>query len=171
MENSTERWSRLLGFISTHKLTEISKMKAQLTFPSFEWCVFNEDGSVDEDFYLVKTSCFATNLKRFLNLFDRSQIHIVNGFELKHSPWSALKKVENFLGVKEFISQRHFSYNSKKGFYCLTNGRKSSCLGENKGRRHPNVTEESREALRKYFLAQNRELNYLIGSDIQFSHD
>ena len=80
-----------MGFISSDKLIQLSQMKAAGTFPSFEWCVFNPDGSVDAEFYPVKTSSYALQIKRWLSVFDSTQIHVVNGLELKLSPWSALR--------------------------------------------------------------------------------
>ena len=59
------------------------------------------------------------HLTNWLKYFSRHQIHIVNGDQLIEKPWVEIKKVEDFLGLRNEIGQDAFYLNDSTGFYCL----------------------------------------------------
>lgn len=129
------------------------------------------------------------HLHRWLEVFPREQLLIVNGDQLIDDPLSQLKRIESFLGKLRKISENHsihsihatmyvfigiehrigshnFYFNETKGFYCLRNDTVDKCLRETKGRKHPRVDPIVISKLRKFFAEHNQKFYELIGEDL-----
>lgn len=122
-------------------------------------------GSVNSRYKAVKTSTYANHLERWLNVFDRQQLHVVDGDAMIVNPLPELRKVENFLGVGNRLSDTNIFWNDTRGFYCMRdveNGLEK-CLSGNKGRKHPEVDPAVRDKLKEYFRPFNEKLFSMIG--------
>lgn len=74
------------------------------------------------------------------------------------NPAAELKKLQDFLGLRQIITEEHFFFNSTKGFPCLKKREASGvphCLGEGKGRVHPVVSAKIKLILYDYFRPFN----------------
>jgi len=67
----------------------------------------------------IRIGLYARHLRQWLEYFPREQIHFVSGERLVDRPAEELRRVEKFLGLRPFVDQRHFYYNTTKGFPCL----------------------------------------------------
>lgn len=106
------------------------------------------------------------HLHRWLEVFPRQQILIVNGDQLIEDPLSQLQRIETFLGIPHRITSNNFYFNETKGFYCLRNDSSDKCLRETKGRKHPHVDPMVITKLRRYFADHNQKFYELIGEDL-----
>ncbi len=74
-----------------------------------------------------------------------------------------MTKVEKFLNIPQYITERNFEYVKEKGFYCLRSFcQKSYCLSKSKGRPKPYVDPKIEKKLRAYFAPKNEEFFKLI---------
>ena len=55
---------------------------------------------------------------RWLEVFPREQIYVVDGDQFISSPWIELRSLETFLGLSQELSENNFYFNKTKGFYC-----------------------------------------------------
>lgn len=133
---------------------------------TFEDLVLLPDGSINESYRPVAISLYHTYMYRWLEVFSRSQILVVNGDQLIEDPVPQLRRIENFLGLEPRISRHNFYFNHTKGFYCLRNETADKCLRESKGRRHPRVSPIVVTKLRRFFNEHNQRFYELIGEDL-----
>ena len=115
---------------------------------------------MNEDYHSVMNSRYVENLRRYLALFPREQLHIVDGDALVRNPFPELVKIETFLGLEHKIRSEHIIFNEHKHFFCIKPRPGSGftpCLGKGKGREHPEVSEENLAKLREYFRPHNEE--------------
>ena len=117
----------------------------------------------------VVTSVYYIFLIRWLKLFPRRQLHVVDGEKFVRQPYSEIKKVESFLGLSHKISEDSFVFNETKGFYCVRENYTSTCLGENKGRKHPPVKSEILQKLVKLYSPYNEALYHRLGQRFNWS--
>lgn len=71
-----------------------------------------------------------------------------------------MSRVQAFLGLKQVINEKHFYFNSTKGFPCLVKSEERStphCLGKSKGRNHPDIDRKIIERLREFYRPFNRK--------------
>ncbi len=92
---------------------------------SFEEMVLKPDGTLNLDFPQISMGYYADQLTKWFEVFNRSQIHIINGDQFITQPWIEFKKIENFLNLKHELGQHMFYFNSTKGFYCTRPNRVS----------------------------------------------
>uniref|UniRef100_A0A8D0L4B0 Sulfotransferase n=1 Tax=Sphenodon punctatus TaxID=8508 RepID=A0A8D0L4B0_SPHPU len=79
-----------------------------------------------------------------------------------------LGRVQDFLGLKRIITDKHFYFNKTKGFPCLKKAEGSSkphCLGKTKGRTHPNIDQEVVQRLREFYRPFNMKFYQMTGHD------
>lgn len=133
---------------------------------SFEQLALRADGSVNPSYRPVAVSLYHTYVHRWLEVFPRHQILIVNGDRLIEDPVSQLQRIEKFLGLEPRIGRQNFYFNHTKGFYCLRNETADKCLRESKGRKHPRVDPAVITKLRKFFSEHNQKFYELVGEDL-----
>ncbi|XP_061395860.1 heparan sulfate glucosamine 3-O-sulfotransferase 5-like, partial [Musca vetustissima] len=133
---------------------------------SFEELAIFPNGTVNESYRPLTISMYHLHLHRWLEVFPREQILVVNGDRLIDDPVSQLKKIETFLGIEHRITNNHFYFNETKGFYCLRYDSGDRCLRETKGRKHPHVDPVVISKLRKFFAEHNQRFYELVGEDL-----
>ncbi len=137
----------------------------------FEQMAFldNTTGLVDTSWGAIRIGVYAKHLERWLKYFPLSKIHFVNGERLISDPAAEMQGVQEFLGLKPVISEKHFYFNTTKGFPCLKKAEGSSnphCLGKTKGRPHPNIDQKVLQRLRDFFRPFNAKFYQMIGIDM-----
>ncbi|XP_007430052.1 heparan sulfate glucosamine 3-O-sulfotransferase 1-like [Python bivittatus] len=111
----------------------------------------------------VQRSLYALHLARWLELFPRTQIHVVDGGVLIRQPLSEMRHVEQFLGLEPYLGPGNFYFNQTKGFYCLQAEGQQHCLDQSKGRPHPPIDELLLEQLCTYFSQHNENFFAMVG--------
>ena len=115
---------------------------------------------------------YDVGLENWLKYYSLSQIHIVENEVLMNAPVPELKKIENFLNIDPYFDEKHFYFDSSKGFYCLTKPSRLKRMGKcliGKGLKHPTVNQSVIQQLREFFLPHNRRFYQLTGK--QFNWD
>lgn len=86
-------------------------------------------------------------------------------------PVEILNKIESFLGVKSFFTSDHFDFKGLKGYPCFKLDKKShsSCMGKEKARKHPELSEESLDILRRYYRPILDKFKEQTGIDVPLS--
>ena len=143
--------------------------KRPLTKP-FEQMAFmdNVTGLVDTSWGAVRIGVYAKHLERWLKYFPLSQIHFVNGEKLISSPSTEMAKLQDFLSLKRVISDKHFFFNTTKGFPCLKKPENSGnphCLGKTKGRTHPDISSQVLKRLSDFFRPFNQKFYQMTNHD------
>ncbi|XP_017077174.1 uncharacterized protein LOC108111975 [Drosophila eugracilis] len=139
---------------------------AQMAAKSFEELAIFPNGTVNEAYRPLSISMYHVHLHRWLEVFPREQLLVVNGDRLIEDPVSQLKRIEAFLGIEHRVNSEHFYFNETKGFYCLRYDNGDRCLRETKGRKHPHVDPVVVSRLRKFFAEYNQRFYELVGEDL-----
>lgn len=74
--------------------------------------------------------------------------------------------LQDFLSLKRVITEKHFYFNSTKGFPCLLKSESRStphCLGKNKGRSHPYIDPAAIGKLQEFYRPFNKKFYELSG--------
>uniref|UniRef100_A0A8C5GEF9 Sulfotransferase n=1 Tax=Gouania willdenowi TaxID=441366 RepID=A0A8C5GEF9_GOUWI len=77
-------------------------------------------------------------------------------------------RVQDFLGLKRVVSDKHFYFNQTKGFPCLKKPEGSSkprCLGKSKGRTHPHIPTDILQRLRDFYRPFNHRFYEMTGQN------
>uniref|UniRef100_H0WA96 Sulfotransferase n=1 Tax=Cavia porcellus TaxID=10141 RepID=H0WA96_CAVPO len=115
--------------------------------PTFESLTFRNRsaGLIDTSWSAIQIGIYAKHLEHWLRHFPARQMLFVSGERLIRDPAGELGRVQDFLGLKRIITDKHFYFNKTKGFPCLKKAEGSSkphCLGKTKGRTHPEIDPE-----------------------------
>lgn len=121
----------------------------------FEDLALTSRGRVDSNYDVLQRSMYSKHLKNWLRFFGLRQIHIVNGDLFASNPSSELTQVERFLGLSPQLTEDKFYFNKTKGFYCYHFEGQEKCLGDDKGRKHPEVDKSVVRKLRQFFVKFN----------------
>lgn len=113
-------------------------------------------GHININYKALQRSLYYQHLARWLKLFPREQIHIVDGEALIRDPFPELQKTEKFLELPPRITSDNFYYNSTKGFYCLLSAGHDKCLDESKGRPHAPLSKEAFQKLCRFLSVPNQ---------------
>ncbi|GCB68110.1 heparan sulfate glucosamine 3-O-sulfotransferase 3B1-like [Scyliorhinus torazame] len=138
--------------------------------PSFESLTFKNrtTGLIDTSWSAIQIGIYAKHLENWLQYFPMHQILFVSGERLISDPSGELGKVQDFLGLKRIITDKHFYFNKTKGFPCLKKPEGSSkphCLGKTKGRTHPNIDPEVVQRLRDFYRPFNMKFYQMTGQN------
>ncbi|XP_063534190.1 heparan sulfate glucosamine 3-O-sulfotransferase 3A1 [Cydia strobilella] len=123
-------------------------------------------GAVAASWPPVRLGVYARPLRRWLRRFPRERLLLVNGERLVDDPAAEMARVQEFLGLKRVITEKHFYFNSSKGFPCLLKSESRStphCLGKTKGRSHPHINPATIETLRGFYRPFNEKFYELSG--------
>ncbi|XP_017125859.1 uncharacterized protein LOC108145154 [Drosophila elegans] len=166
--SSTARRQPAGGGGAAMTTTTLSPMAsaAQMAAKSFEELAIFPNGTVNEAYRPLSISMYHVHLHRWLEVFPREQLLVVNGDRLIEDPVSQLKRIEAFLGIEHRVNSEHFYFNETKGFYCLRYDNGDRCLRETKGRKHPHVDPVVVSRLRKFFAEYNQRFYELVGEDL-----
>ncbi|XP_026862915.2 heparan sulfate glucosamine 3-O-sulfotransferase 2 [Electrophorus electricus] len=141
--------------------------------PSFEELAFKNrsQGMVDTSWNAIRIGMYIVHLENWLQYFRLSQIHFVSGERLITDPAGELGRVQDFLGLKRIITDKHFYFNRTKGFPCLKKPESSSlprCLGKSKGRTHVQIDQDVIEQLRDFYRPFNVKFYEMVGHDFRW---
>ncbi|CAM4517469.1 heparan sulfate glucosamine 3-O-sulfotransferase 2 [Lepidochelys kempii] len=141
--------------------------------PTFEGLSFQNRslGLVDTSWNAIRIGMYVVHLDSWLQYFPLSQIHFVSGERLITDPAGEMGKVQDFLGIKRVITDKHFYFNKTKGFPCLKKTESSSlprCLGKSKGRTHVQIDPEVIEQLRDFYRPYNIKFYETVGQDFRW---
>ncbi|KAM6155969.1 heparan sulfate glucosamine 3-O-sulfotransferase 6 [Rhynchocyon petersi] len=137
--------------------------------PSFRALAFRPGPEqVDTAWSAVRIGLYAQHLARWLRYFPLSQFLFVSGERLVSDPAGEVGRVQDFLGLKRVVTDKHFYFNATKGFPCLKKAQGGSgprCLGKSKGRPHPRVPDAVVQRLRDFYRPFNRRFYQMTGQD------
>lgn len=119
----------------TRAISDYTQVKSKRPeIPKFEERAFvNGSQIVDTTWAPLKIGVYARYLDRWLQYFPLSQFLFVSGERLIADPVVEITRVQDFLGLKRVICEKHFYFNATKGFPCLLKSEQSAaphCLGE-----------------------------------------
>ncbi|KAJ8665257.1 hypothetical protein QAD02_006919 [Eretmocerus hayati] len=154
----------------TRAISDYTQVKSKrIDMPKFEELAFvNGSEVVDTTWSPLRIGMYAKYLERWLNYFPLSQLLFVSGERLISDPALEIARVQDFLGLKRLISEKHFYFNATKGFPCLLKSEQRAtphCLGKNKGRNHPSIDPTVIKRLRDFYRPFNRRFYQLTGID------
>lgn len=130
---------------------------------TFEEMVFTKNGTVNSSSVFIDRSTYFLYMEQWIETFSRENVLIIDGDEFKVNQILALKDTESFLNLEHFITKDQFHFNEDKGFYCLkTIKERMNCLGEGKGRPHPDLKPDDKIKLQNYFAPYNKKFFQLI---------
>lgn len=115
---------------------------------------------VDTSYGAIRIGIYEKYLERWLRYFPLKQFLFVSGERLIDDPAAELYRVQDFLNLKRVITEKHFYFNSTKGFPCLLKSESRStphCLGKTKGRNHPKIDEHAIERLNEFYKPFNQK--------------
>ncbi|KAK0151357.1 Heparan sulfate glucosamine 3-O-sulfotransferase 6 [Merluccius polli] len=137
--------------------------------PSFQSLAFrNASAAVDTAWSAVRIGIYAKHLEAWLRYFPLRRFLFVSGERLVMDPAGEMGRVQDFLGLKRVVTDKHFYFNQTKGFPCLKKPEGSSrprCLGKSKGRPHPRIPAEVLLRLRDFYRPFNLKFYQMTGQD------
>ncbi|XP_067911861.1 heparan sulfate glucosamine 3-O-sulfotransferase 3B1-like [Heterodontus francisci] len=138
--------------------------------PSFQMLTFKNisTGLIDTSWSAIRIGIYAKHLENWLQYFPLSKILFVSGERLVSDPAGEMGRVQDFLGLKRVITDKHFYFNETKGFPCLKKPEGSSrprCLGKSKGRTHPKIDMEVVLRLKEFYRPFNLKFYQMTGHD------
>uniref|UniRef100_A0A8D0GRX2 Sulfotransferase n=1 Tax=Sphenodon punctatus TaxID=8508 RepID=A0A8D0GRX2_SPHPU len=144
--------------------------------PTFEVLAFKNRtlGLIDASWSAIRIGIYALHLENWLQYFPLSQILFVSGERLIIDPAGEMAKVQDFLGLKRIVTEKHFYFNQTKGFPCLKkpeDGSAPRCLGKSKGRTHPKIDPDVIQRLRKFYKPFNVMFYQMTGQDFQWEQE
>ncbi|XP_048871302.1 LOW QUALITY PROTEIN: heparan sulfate glucosamine 3-O-sulfotransferase 3B1b [Brienomyrus brachyistius] len=136
--------------------------------PTFESLTFRNRsaGLIDTLWSAVQIGIYAKHLDNWLRFFPLRQMLFVSGERLISDPAGELARVQDFLGLKRIVTDKHFYFNQTKGFPCLKKAEGSSkphCLGKTKGRTHPDIQPQVLQRLRQFYRPFNMKFYQMTG--------
>lgn len=151
----------------------------------FEQLAFmNLSKAVDTTWGPLKIGVYARHLEKWLRYFPLSQLLVISGERLISDPAFEIGRVQvrsfafnnlyiiyyiqsqDFLGLKRVVTEKHFYFNSTKGFPCLLKSEarpRPHCLGKTKGRNHPYIQPNAIERLRLFYRPYNHKFYQMTG--------
>ena len=155
--------------ISDYTQVYYNKLAKGKMHDRFEDLVIDESGEVNTGYKAVRISIYHHHFRRWLRVFHRHQIHVVDGDNLIVKPIEEIRKVEQFLGLQNRVTENNLYFNETRGFYCMKNGTNEKCLGLTKGRKHPDIDQQIIEKLQDFFRPHNKRLFNMM--DVKFNWD
>ncbi|CAH1773191.1 unnamed protein product [Owenia fusiformis] len=140
----------------------------KMSFKEYIFHINNKTLRTGKEYF--EKSFYVSHLARWLMLFPKENIHLVDAGIFIETPWIELEKIEQFLKIEHFFSEDKFPVNPEKpNFHCLIKEYHTGmrCMGRTKGRSHPEISIETMETLKKYFKPYNEQFFTL--ADQRFS--
>ncbi|MEE6497922.1 hypothetical protein FKM82_002928 [Ascaphus truei] len=140
------------------------------SLPSFQELAFKNVsiGLIDTSWSAIRIGIYAKHLDNWLQHFPLSKFLFVSGERLVSDPAGEMGRVQDFLGLKRVITDKHFYFNETKGFPCLKKPEGSSkprCLGKSKGRPHPDIDKKVLLRLQEFYRPFNMKFYQMTGQD------
>ncbi len=147
----------------------VDQHSSKSKIPKFESMVVSPSGKVisNDRYKFIGRSMYDVHYRNWRTYFNKNQLLVLNGDDLISKPAVVLQKVEKFLKIPSFFNENMFVFDNQKGFYCWNKfipGSSSSednnetvhCLGSSKGRPHPEISEDVKAKLNKFFRPHMR---------------
>ncbi|XP_039269839.2 heparan sulfate glucosamine 3-O-sulfotransferase 1-like [Styela clava] len=129
--------------------------------------------------HVLTTGLYYYHLLRWYKVYNRSEIHIIDGEELINNPGKVIKELQTFLRIPEFIISEDLT-RSDTGFYCFSHPvvtsqdekvvvskTKPHCMSRSKGRTRMGKSGKPRDIsitkLRRFYAPYNQKLYKLLG--------
>lgn len=158
----------------------VSRTVSQFTFHNNNLKRYNLDiavldkqtGRINRNSYFIKHSIYDEGMERYLSLFNRSQIKVIDTEDFKHDPYTVLHDLEEFLNIEHVIRRENIVLNPDKGYYCLRQDRNSetaACYGSKRGRNSSDVRNSIKvssalvDKLKSFFKPHNERFFNLSG--------
>ncbi|KAL7839893.1 hypothetical protein SRHO_G00265510 [Serrasalmus rhombeus] len=125
-------------------------------------------GRINPSYKALQRSLYHQHMARWLELFPREQIHIVDGEALIQDPFPELQKAERFLELVPQITPDNFYFNTTKGFYCLLSEGHDKCLDDSKGRPHAPLSNKAFQKLCRYLWVPNQIFFRMVGQTFKW---
>ena len=138
-----------------------------MSYVLFQQYAITKTGRPNKKYKRFYRSMYYALTKRWLSIFGRAQLHFVNGELLTRDPVSELQKVETFLGIRPYFSQRHFFRELTKGLLCYRkwDGRENCLVKTEEKRLDLDINTNVTEVLVDYFKPYNQKFFELIDDD------
>lgn len=171
---SMSRHTKLIVVVRDPVTRAVSDYTQTLTkapgLPSFQNLVFRNatTGLIDTSWSAVRIGIYAKHLENWLRFFPLSRLLFVSGERLVSDPAGEMGRVQDFLGLKRVVTDKHFYFNQTKGFPCLKKPEGSNrprCLGKSKGRPHPRIPSEVLLRLRDFYRPFNLKFYQMTGQN------
>ena len=156
--------------LSQYTLETIKKPKKTRWNLTFEENVLTKDEEINTESPYIQRSMYYKHAKRWLEYFKLGNFLFLETDELKHNAVQALKKVEQFLGIKKFDWSRVVYFDKNRGFYCYKKNGENICLGNDKGVRHASIQPSTERKLQQYFRTQNELFFNLINERFNWTY-
>ncbi|XP_050683551.1 heparan sulfate glucosamine 3-O-sulfotransferase 3B1 isoform X2 [Leptidea sinapis] len=127
--------------------------------------------SVDASWPPVRIGIYSRPYRRWLRWFPKERLLLVNGERLVVDPAAEIARVQDFLGLKRVITDKHFYFNSTKGFPCLLKSETKPvphCLGKTKGRNHPHIDISTISKLKDFYRPHNEKFYKISGINFKW---
>ncbi|KAM7371059.1 hypothetical protein PAMP_010557 [Pampus punctatissimus] len=169
---SMSRHTRLIVVVRDPVTRAVSDYTQTLTkspgLPSFQNLAFRNATTrlIDTSWSAVRIGIYAKHLENWLRFFPLSRFLFVSAERLVTDPAGEMGRVQDFLGLKRVVTDKHFYFNQTKGFPCLKKPEGSSrprCLGKSKGRPHPQIPSEVLLRLRDFYRPFNLKFYQMTG--------
>ena len=121
---------------------------------------------IDMSWGPIKLGIYSKYLARWLKYFPLSQFLFVSGERLVLDPGLEIRRVQDFFGLKRVVTEKHFYFNSTKGFPCLFKSEGHGaphCLGKTKGRNHPYIDPSILQRLKDFYTPFNMRFYHMTG--------
>ena len=156
--------------ISDYTQSYFNHVNRNMTYTPFEDLIIDpKTGDIRTLYKPIWISMYYLHYMHWLDVFNHSQIHLVDGDNLVENPTPELNKIETFLGLKHHIRMEHFYLNKTRGFYCIKKDNESRCLNPSKGRPHPNIKPRVLHKLYEFFKPLNEKFYKLSGEFFDWS--
>ncbi len=127
---------------------------------SLEDLVFKPNSlEINSSYVPVRKGMYAMFLPKWLEVFNRDQLLIIDGDSFAKDPLPWLKTAEIFLNIKPHFKDTHFVYNKARGFYCHKRG----CMQKTKGRTHPTLAADKLKSLEEFYKPFNKKFKQMSG--------
>ncbi|XP_044160869.1 meiosis-specific with OB domain-containing protein isoform X1 [Bufo gargarizans] len=138
------------------------------SLPTFQALAFKNTsmGTIDTTWSAIRIGIYAKHLENWLQYFPLSKFLFVSGEKLVSDPAKEMGRVQDFLGLKRVITDKHFYFNKTKGFPCLKKPEgsgKPRCLGKSKGRPHPDIDKILLSRLKEFYRPYNMKFYQMTG--------
>ena len=129
--------------------------------------ILTDEGQVNVNSTFIRRSVYADIIQFWTPLFVLgSQLLIVNGDNLVSDPVTELEKIERFLGVRNYLTNKRVVFDEERGFYCrVSDSGEKICMNKSKGHSHPTISPEVTDKLRNYFRPLNKRFYNAVGID------
>ena len=129
--------------------------------------ILTSTGAVKATSKFIRRSIYS----RFINNWTRwfaigRQLLVIDGDQLVSDPLSELVRVENFLGLRNYLTKQNVVFNEEKGFHCMvSDSGHNECMPKEKGVLHPDLQPDVEERLRNYLKQYNERFYEAVQHD------